>query len=242
MVSLDLSKSLSLKDFSWKIVRLSQSAGLDIGYNSIICAIMCPDSQATTVLLRIREEVGKKEKVKILPKKIRYDLIYERRVFGGIFLPDFSYHSLEPAVFQIPDSGLEKKGLSVIQLAHIGYDQNLGFGKFIRYGRKEYTSSCGAVSSIFHDEFIPQDADLKILKNYIDSMKSPGDDILSITYKLIEESSKHTISELKKLAEKHKISVVFLSGIEIDVSKPKRTILHNDKIFLIKEEIINSGQ
>jgi hypothetical protein len=242
MVSLDLSKSLSLKDFSWKIVQLSQSAGLDIGYNSIICAIMCPDSQATTVLLRIREEVGKKEKVKILPKKIRYDLIYERRVFGGIFLPDFSYHSLEPAVFQIPDSGLEKKGLSVIQLAHIGYDQNLGFGKFIRYGRKEYTLSCGAVSSIFYDEFIPQDADLKILKNYIDSMKSPGDDILSITYKLIEESSKHTISELKKLAEKHKISVVFLSGIEIDVSKPKRTILHNDKIFLIKEEIINSGQ
>ena len=242
MVSLDLSKSLSLKDFSWKIVQLSQRAGLDIGYNSIICAIMCPDSQATTVLLRIREEVGKKEKVKILPKKIRYDLIYERRVFGGIFLPDFSYHSLEPAVFQIPDSGLEKKGLSVIQLAHIGYDQNLGFGKFIRYGRKEYTSSCGAVSSIFHDEFIPQDADLKILKNYIDSMKSAGDDILSITYKLIEESSKHTISELKKLAEKHKISVVFLSGIEIDMSKPKRTILHNDKIFLIKEEIINSGQ
>jgi len=242
MVSLDLSKSLSLKDFSWKIVQLSQRAGLDIGYNSIICAIMCPDSQATTVLLRIREEVGKKEKVKILPKKIRYDLIYERRVFGGIFLPDFSYHSLEPAVFQIPDSGLEKKGLSVIQLAHIGYDQNLGFGKFIRYGRKEYTSSCGAVSSIFHDEFIPQDADLKILKNYIDSMKSAVDDILSITYKLIEESSKHTISELKKLAEKHKISVVFLSGIEIDMSKPKRTILHNDKIFLIKEEIINSGQ
>jgi|GEM_PF-1030043 hypothetical protein len=242
MVSIDLSKSLSLKDFSWKIVQMSQKVGLDIGYNSIICAIVCPDSQATTVLLKIREEVGKKEKVKILPKKIRYDLIYERRVFGGIFLPDFSYHGLEPAVFQIPDSGSERKGLTVIQLAHIGYDQNLGFGKFIRYGRKEQSLSCAAVLSLFHNEFTPQDADLKALKNYIDSMKSTEDDALSITYKLIEESSQHTLLELRRLAEKHNITIVFLAGIEIDLSKPKRTILHNDKIFLIKEEIINSEQ
>jgi hypothetical protein len=238
MASIDLSKSLSLKEFGWKIVQLSQKAGLDIGYNSIICAIMCPDSQSTTVLLKIREEVGKKEKVKILPKKIRYDLIYERRIFGGIFLPDFSYHSLEPAVFQIPDSGYDKKGLVVIQLGHIGYDEKLGFGRFVRYGREEHSPCCAAIISLFHNEFIPQDADLRMLKNYIESLKRSEDDILSITYRLVEESSHHTISELRKVAEKHNIKIVFISGIEIDVSKTKRTKLHNDKIFVVREELI----
>ncbi|GBD02899.1 hypothetical protein HRbin19_00169 [bacterium HR19] len=233
MESID--RALSIKDFSWRVVSESTKVGLDIGYNSIIVAVICPDSQSTTVVLKISEEVGKKEKVKLIPKKVRYDLIYERRVFGGIFLPDFSYEGLEPAVSQIPDTKGDRKGLVVINLSHIGYDKEKGFGYFIRYGKTSPTPACGAIVSLSVG-YEPADNDLKLLKKFLEGEKEK--DIFQLTLKLFQKSSEHLVSELKKLVEKHKISVVYFGGIEIDISKPRRTVTHNDRILLLKTEVI----
>ncbi len=227
MDRIELENAFNLEKIIKIFRNLMKKEDLRLGENSVLVYIGCSDDQSTTVLEEIKRHLREKNSEEEVIKK---DEIYERRVFGGIFLPEHSYESLSPALHHIPEE--KNKKLLVLQLTHIGYDKEKGFGYFVRYGHKKHTTSCGAICSLFNSKEEPKDIDLKYLKHYIEKIKEEKDTIETITFKLLKNSYENLKKELKKLAENEESVIYLFSGIEIDLDKIE--FKHNDLILPYK--------
>ncbi len=222
-----LENSISLEDFSGFVKRILKDKYIEIGENAIMVYVGCSDDQCTTVLEEIKREIREGNSKDDI---IKNDEIYERRVFGGIFLPNFhTKESLIPAAHHIPDEKMKK--LFVLHLSHIGYDNERGYGYFIRYHHKKHSTACGAIKNLFESNDIPRDIDLLYLKRFIEYVKDEGDNLENITLKLLKSSEEHMIKELFDLAKEENLDVVYIAGIEVDLSK-KSGEYYNDGIYV----------
>ncbi len=180
--------------------------GMELGRNSLLAYIGCSDDQSTHVLYEMKNMLGYN------------DFIYERRVFGGIFIPEHhTWESLSPAAHHIPES--DESYLVVLHFSHIGYSDGK-YGKFVRYGQNHESASCGAISSLFSGNLNPKDSDLRSLKEYMDSLRGlDANDIFSITYKMSDSSMRYVEDQLRILKEKDKLSgILYFGGMEVDMN------------------------
>ncbi len=227
MMWMIVEKSMSLEEFNNFVKEILKERGVDIGENAIMVYVGCSDDQCTTVLEKIKRDMREGESIEVI---VRNDEIYERRVFGGIFLPNFhTKESLIPAAHHIPDGKM--RNLFVLHLSHIGYDEERGYGYFVRYHHKKHSTACGAIKSLIESTALPKDIDLLYLKRFIEYVKDEGDDLESMTLKLLRLSEEHIIKELFDLAKEENLSILYIGGIEVDLSKQSGQY-HNDRIYV----------
>jgi len=215
---------------------------MELENNTGVISIICPDDQSSTVLYAI------------MYGETKHFLIYDRRLFGGFFIPHcHTYESLDPSSHHIPNYG---KNILVLNFTHIGYDDETGrWGEFKRYGHDKATSSCGAIVSLYNllkrDEKLREvkDKDLKelgmFLKGVVDEYKiedkDDGSHILNLTMNAFEKQKVWLIEQLKILSKKEDLNMLYVGGLEIDINKGKEKEF-NDKIFIDHMIYIKGGE
>jgi len=222
------------------------------GENAIVCLISCLDDQCTTVSECIKRKVRQfhplsSENVCAI---IQMDQIYEMRLFGGLFLPTVkTYESLVPAAHHIPQ--IEQGKLLVIQFTHIGYDSQLDtYGEFGRYGHERTSPACGAIKGLYttivNNKPLPKDHDLNRLGTYLADVvqqydikpAEKGRDVLELTVRAFQKQIPWVKGQLLELAENEGIDIVYVGGIELDISSFK-DFTYNDKIAILSKSYIS---
>lgn len=243
-----LESSIQIEDLSKQIKELMDKYNAVPGENTIVVFITCLDDQCTTIIEYIKREL---RNYYIAPKDdvnrvIHVEKFYGMRLFGGFFLPGIkTYESLIPAAHHIPDKANGK--LLILNFSHIGYDAESGkFGTFVRYGHDKPSSSCGAICGLYDkiksSSAFPNDMDLRWLGEFLLEVKYKHDvqplengvDILDLTVKAYKEQIPWVKEQLSELAKVDDIEVLFIGGIEIDISKGPNNFIH-DKIALIEK-------
>jgi hypothetical protein len=216
------------------------------GQNAIISVISCLDDQCSTVTSCIKRKL--RDLLSTTSNSfcniIHLDEVYEMRLFGGIFLPGIkTYESLVPAVHHIASKDNGK--LFVFNFTHIGYDIATDtFGEFGRYGHDKTSASCGAIKGLYQaiiqNKALPKDHDLRrlgeylseIVQEYAISPSEKGADILSLTVLAYKKQISWIKGQLIELAEIDDIDIIYIGGVEIDVSNFK-DYCYNDKFAVL---------
>ena len=248
---LDLSNELDHCCQRLKLIK--ENYNLVPGENSIIIIINCLDDHCTIVSSYLKRELQSLFSTSRTDasKTIAVDAVYEKRLFGGLFLPEVkTYESLIPAVHHIPAK--KDRKVLVLNLTHIGYNaKNRKWGNFIRYGHKEPSHSCGAIQMLFkciiEGRPLPADHDLNrlgsylayIVKKYSIKPVKSGRDILQLTYYAYKENLPWMKEQLRLLAIEEKTDIIYLGGLEIDVNKGESGAL-NDRVAILDNFFINS--
>ncbi|NPA38511.1 MAG: hypothetical protein GXN99_01805 [Candidatus Nanohaloarchaeota archaeon] len=241
-----LVKAKTLEEFEDVLDKIFVKYGIKPEKNAVFISISCPDDQSSSVLSHVVMRNKHKEDTS------QHYLVYNRCVFGGIFVPGFkTFESLIPATHHIPN---DAKNVVVLNFTHIGYDEeSKKWGEFKRYGHNHTSASCGAIVTLYNlikqnKDIGLQDEDLKELGMFLRNLllkepieeKEDGSHILELTLKAFDEQSKWLIEELKKLSKKESINVFYLGGLEVDTNKDGKEF--NDLIFLKKAAMIRDGE
>ncbi len=249
-----LNKAVFIPDLCEQIKVIMERYNIDLGRNAILVIITCLDDQCTTVIEYIKRELRKfhpKSSSKDDDNIIHIEKFYGMRLFGGIFIPEIkTYESLLPAAHHIPEK--EKGNLLILNFSHIGYDyEKKHFGKLVRYGHINSTHACGAIKSLYeriiNKKDMPIDADLKALSNYLQEIvktynikkQTNGLDILQLTIKAYEHQIPWLKGQLKELSLLDRINIIYIGGIEIDMSKTCEE-MNKDKVVIIEKFIIDN--
>lgn len=239
-----LDEAKSLEEFEDLLDKLFSKYGIKPEENSVFVSITCPDDQTSSVISHIVTKNRHEQ------NRSKHFLVYNRNVFGGIFVPGFkTFESLVPAAHHIPGND---KNLIILNFTHIGYDEKTNeWGRFIRYGHERASSSCGAIVNLYsllkNGKEMVKDEDLKelgmflrdiILENEIDNMPH-NEHLLKLTLKAFEKQSIWLIEQLKILSKKEELNILYVGGVEIDMDKNED---FNDKIFVKKFAYIKEGE
>ncbi|MEO5360963.1 MAG: hypothetical protein H7843_11045 [Nitrospirota bacterium] len=224
-----------------------------LGVNVVVVVINCLDEQCTTVIDNIKYGMRRYyPDISNNDTLIKIEMFYNMRLFGGLFLPHIkTYESLMPAAHHVPVKEDDK--LMILNLSHIGYDANTKeFGAFIRYGHNSSTAACGAITSCY-DQILkgmkmPSDSDLRALSRYIKKTisihniepKPLGYDLLDVTVNAYKDQIPWMKKQLRKLAQKDEIDIIYIGGIEIDTNKESDSDA-NDKIVIMDTFIVNQN-
>ncbi len=239
-----IKESKNLEEF-WELLdEIFSKYGIKPEENAVFVSITCPDDQSSSVLSYIVTR-NKYEK-----DRSKHFLVYNRSVFGGIFVPGYkTFESLIPAAHHIPKSG---KNLVVLNFTHIGYEEETGeWGKFIRYGHDHASSSCGAIVTLYslikEGKEMVNDEDLRELGMFLRNIMIEenieeiprNEHILHLTLKAFERQSSWLLEQLQRLSEREKINILYIGGVEIDMDKKEE---FNDKIFVKNITYIERGK
>ncbi|HLC16141.1 MAG TPA: hypothetical protein VJL89_07940 [Thermodesulfovibrionia bacterium] len=243
-----IDSALTLEAVGREVKGTMEQYSISPGENAIVCLISCLDDHCTTVSECIKRKFQQFHHV---PSEndtavIQMDQIYTMRLFGGLFLPNIkTYESLIPAAHHIPN--IEHGKLLVIQLTHIGYDSELDiFGEFGRYGHDKTTAACGAIKSLYsaivNSKTFPKDHDLNRLGAYLAEVvqqfditpSEKGRDVLELTVRAFEKQIPWIKGQLLELAEHEHVDIVYIGGVELDMSSYK-DFTYNDKIAVLSK-------
>ncbi len=239
-----IKESKSLEEFEGLLNELFNKYSIKPEENAVFVSITCPDDQSSSVLSYIITK-NKYEK-----DRSKHFLVYNRSVFGGVFVPGYkTFESLIPAAHHIPKSG---KNLVVLNFTHIGYEEETGeWGKFIRYGHDHASPSCGAIVTLYslikEGKEMVNDEDLRelgiFLRNIImeENIKEMprNEHVLHLTLNAFERQSSWLLEQLQHLSKKEKINILYIGGVEIDMDKKKE---FNDKILVKNITYIEAGK
>ncbi|MDX9970493.1 MAG: hypothetical protein RBS56_01130 [Candidatus Gracilibacteria bacterium] len=230
----DEAKVFTPHEFAREAVGKMQETSAILGVNGIGATILCSDDQCSAVKDAISEGVAKEIGPSYGDQVNDYlaNNRYQRRPFGGIFMPGSTWRSLSPAVHHLPQK-IKDPALILWNFPHIGFngDEN-SFGNFIRDGHEKHTTSCGALCAVYkaimNGQEMPEDQDKDVLelhsyiRNIIEtngiSDEENGLGILKTTIFAQREQIGRLVNELKILSAKESVKVLLFSGIEIDTN------------------------